>query len=102
MGMRVPSPKKSSGWTARVPHSAAFVEGDEDRGVGLSASRCLNDNNNSSRWGKAVSCSLKFREAILRLEYDDALKLRKYDFHLLPDPNRDIFCGRIFETFNVI
>jgi len=48
------------------------------------------------------SQSVKFHEAILRLEHDHAFQFRKFDFHPLPDPDRDIFRRRIFETFDVV
>ena len=43
-----------------------------------------------------------FREAILRLKHDDAFKLWQCGFHVLPDPNRDIFRCRIFKAFDVV
>jgi hypothetical protein len=43
-----------------------------------------------------------FGAAIWGLKHDHAFQFRKFDFHPLPDPNRNIFRRRIFETCDVV
>src|ERR1700730_11834457 len=46
--------------------------------------------------------SVVFREAILRLEHNDARKLRQRGFCPLPDPDRDIFRRGGFEPLDIV
>jgi hypothetical protein len=48
------------------------------------------------------SNSVVFREAILRLEHDDARKLGQGGFYPLPDPDRDIFGRGVFEPLDIV
>ena len=52
--------------------------------------------------GGRHSVSVIFRETVLRLEHDDARKLRQRRLGPLPDPDRDIFRRRIFEPLDII
>ena len=49
-----------------------------------------------------VSVSVIFREAVWCLEHDDARKLRQRRLCVLPDPDRDIFRCRIFESLDIV
>jgi hypothetical protein len=48
------------------------------------------------------SASVVFREAILRLEHDNARKLGQGGFCPIPDPDRDIFGRGVFEPLDIV
>src|SRR3984893_16318256 len=52
--------------------------------------------------GHPPSVSVMFREAIRRLEHDDARKLGQGGFGPFPDPDRDIFGRGVFEPLDIV